>query len=132
VDRTVYLSGAGISVPGARRLVARVVADQISYREVRRQQRAFVVACWCPSPGLRDVTAQAVDLAMARRPFLTVADGSSARVSYQSTAQYDQAQNALLYRRDLSYLVEYPTVMRVSEPSMLFADLRMGPVELLS
>lgn len=132
VDRVVHLAGASLSVPGARRFVARVVADQVSYREIRRQQQAFIVACWCPSPGLRDATAQAIDLAVARQHFMTLGDGSSARVRYQNTAQYDQAQNALLYRRDLTYLVEYPTVMRVREPSMLFADLRIGAAELLS
>lgn len=132
VDRVAHLAGASVSIPNAHRLVARVVADQVSYREVRRQNRNFIVACWCPTPGLRDASAQAIDIAMAQSSFLPLADGSSARVSYQSTAQYDQAQNALLYRRDLFYLVEYPTVVRVSEPSMLFADLRMGAVEVLS
>ncbi|MBN8896686.1 MAG: hypothetical protein BGO51_02100 [Rhodospirillales bacterium 69-11] len=131
-DRVAYLAGASLTVPNSHRLIARVVSDQVSYREVRRQNRSFVFACWCPTPGLRDAAAQTIDVAMAQSPFLPLADGSSARVSYQNTAQYDQAQNALLYRRDLFYLVEYPTVVRVSEPSMLFADLRMGQVELQS
>jgi hypothetical protein len=51
---------------------------------------------------------------------MSLSDGTSARVIYRNTASYDQAQNALLYRRDLVYTIEYPTVAIVQQPSMLF------------
>ena len=45
---------------------------------------------------------------------------TQARIIYHNTAGYDQSQNALLYRRDLIYTVEYPTVTTAQQPSMLF------------
>jgi hypothetical protein len=52
--------------------------------------------------------------------FLLVSDGSKARIIYRNTESYDQAQNALLYRRDLVYIVEYATITTFMQPSMLF------------
>ena len=45
-------------------------------------------------------------------------------IIYHNTAGYDQSQNALLYRRDLIYTVEYPTVTTAQQPSMLFGAFR--------
>jgi hypothetical protein len=36
---------------------------------------------------------------------------------------FDQSQNAKLYRRDLNYNVEYPTIVSSAKPAMLFGDL---------
>lgn len=126
VDRVAHLSGSTLTVPGAATVIARVVADRTSLREVRRQERDFVIGCWCPSPSLRDLVAGTVDVAICTIPFLGLTDGSSGRVVYRDTSQYDQAQNALLYRRDLVYAIEYPTVIQCTEPSMLFGDLHLG------
>ncbi len=52
--------------------------------------------------------------------FLLLPDATQARIIYHNTAGYDQSQNALLYRRDLIYTVEYPTVTTAQQPSMLF------------
>jgi hypothetical protein len=36
---------------------------------------------------------------------------------------FDEAQTAQLYRRDLIYTAEYPTIARETLPAMLFGDL---------
>lgn len=131
-DRTAHLSGATITVPGAQRLAARVVSDQMTSREVRRQEREVVVACWCSTPIQRDVVSKAIDAALARTAFLPMSDESSARIIYVDTSEFDQAQNALLYRRDLIYSMEYATIVSQNDPSMLFGDLRMGATETLA
>jgi hypothetical protein len=64
--------------------------------------------------------ASAIDSAFDQLSFLMLSDSSNARIIYRNTASYDQAQNALLYRRDLVYTVEYPTTSVVQQPSMLF------------
>jgi hypothetical protein len=109
-----------------------VVADKSVLREVRRQEREVVIACWCPSPALRDAVASKVDTGLAAVFFTSLADGTSGRISYNDTLEYDQAQNAMLYRRDLMYLVEYPTVILENDPSMLFGDLYTDSVETLA
>ena len=68
------------------------------------------IICWCPTPAIRDAVAAAIDAAIDQMSFLILPDDTNARVVYRNTASYDQAQNALLYRRDLIYTVEYPTV----------------------
>jgi hypothetical protein len=60
---------------------------------------------------------------MACSPFIGLADETKAHVRYISTQVYDQSQNALLYRRDLSYRFEYTTVDSTTVPVMLFGDL---------
>lgn len=119
----VQASGSTLTIAGARDLLARVVADASAQKEVRRQEQTFRVSCWCPTPATRDASALAIDLAISGIHFLSLADGSTGRLTYAGTTVYDQSQNARLYRRDLNYLVEYPTMLAVSNPSMLFGDL---------
>jgi hypothetical protein len=78
------------------------------------------VACWCPTPQIRDAAASTIDAAIDSISFLALPDGTSARVIYRNTSSFDQAQNALLYRRDLVYMIEYPTVTTLAQSSMLF------------
>jgi hypothetical protein len=119
-NRAVSVVGSAITIPGAGSIVARAVCDCSSSFESRRQEKNLRVICWCPSPSSRDAVAAAIDAAMNQVAFLALADGTNARVTYRNTACYDQAQNALLYRRDLLYTAEYPTVTILELPSMIF------------
>ena len=118
--------GAAITIPGATSLVGRTVADASAALELRRQQQEFRVTVWCPTPDLRDAACEAIDVAYAATPFLTLADGSAARLRFVSTTTFDQRQDAALYRRDLSYTVEFPTTQVAIQPSMLFGTLGLG------
>jgi hypothetical protein len=112
--------GFTITVPGATSVVVRVVCDNTTSFESRRQEKDVRIICWCPTPAIRDSVASAIDSAFDQLSFLMLSDSSNARIIYRNTASYDQAQNALLYRRDLVYTVEYPTTSVVQQPSMLF------------
>lgn len=125
-DRIAQLSGATVTIPGAGDLTARVVADAPVQKEVRRQAQTFRVSCWCPAPGTRDVVATAIDQAMSVLTFIDLSDGTQGRLTYSGTTVFDRAQDALLYRRDLLYEVEYATVLAGSDPSMLFGDLQLN------
>jgi hypothetical protein len=120
--RLVTLQGATITIPGARSIVARTVCDSSASFESRRQEKDLRIICWCPNPSVRDAVASTVDAAIDQLAFLTLADGTQARIAYHNTASYDQAQNALLYRRDLIYSAEYATVAVIQQPSMLFGE----------
>jgi hypothetical protein len=122
-DRTATLTGPRIFVPGAHTLTARVVADAAARREVRRQEQGVRVTCWCPSPALRDQAAALIDGALAASTFIMLADGTQAHVTYASTVVMDQTQNVLLYRRDIIYAAEYPTVITEVQPVMAIGDL---------
>lgn len=125
--RPAVAAGAVLTVPYAERLVARVVMSGTAFQEVRRQERDLRITCWCSTPETRDAAARLVDLRLARRFFLPLPDGSQARLTYRGTSVYDQAQNAMLYRRDLLFTAEYPTIVTDALPSMLFGDLHLGP-----
>jgi hypothetical protein len=122
-DQIALASGATVTIPGATALAARTVSDSVSLQEIRRQERQIRVICWCSNPGLRDTASSVVDTGLAGQPFVVLEDGSSARITYEGTLVYDQSQNALLYRRDLLYMAEYPTMITGTMPGMLFGEL---------
>ncbi|PPQ34327.1 hypothetical protein CCS01_11170 [Rhodopila globiformis] len=119
-DRLALTQAASISLPGARSVVVRTVRDCPAVFESRRQEKDVRIICWCPSPSTRDSVAAAIDTSLNQANFLSLSDGTAARITYRNTASYDQAQNALLYRRDLIYGTEYPTVINIEQPSMIF------------
>jgi hypothetical protein len=128
-SRPAHLNGSTITIPGATKLIARVVRSGTGFTEVRRQERDLRVISWCPTPATRDTVVAAIDQALVRYAFLDLEDRTRARVLYKGTSVYDQAQNALLYRRDLIYTVEYPTTIMETLPAMLFGQLSLNTAE---
>jgi hypothetical protein len=118
--RITTVSGASVTVPGAARLIGRVVADQTALMQTRRQRGEFRMTCWCADPGSRDATAAAIDAGCAQTPFLSLADGTVGRLIYVRDAVTDDLSTLPLYRRELTYSVEYPTTLVQTQPSMLF------------
>jgi hypothetical protein len=118
--RIATASGSAIAIPGAGNILARVVCDAKARFESRRQEKDFRIVAWCPAPAIRDAIASAIDLRLSSASFLALADGSDGRIAYKGTASHDQSQNALLYRRDLVYTIEYPTIATDALPAMLF------------
>lgn len=116
----VNYQGSTLAVPGATRLVARVVAGGIALRELKRQVQPFRISLWCPDPATRDAAAAMIDPALAAPQFIALADGSSARVRFLGVDTTDKSSDAGLYRRDLIYEVEYPTTEAAMTPAMLF------------
>ena len=131
-DTIVTLSGAVLSVPAAGKLAARVVASASFQQEVRRQERAFCIVCWCSSPQTRDKAAVAIDQAFAGLTFITFPEGTSGRITYKGTTVMDRGEDVLLYRRDLLFDVEYPTIVASLLPEMLFGDLVLNSISLVS
>jgi hypothetical protein len=123
---TVLLSGAMLTVPGAWKVDARVVAQAPAMKQVRRQLHNVQITCWCPTPAIRDATASAIDQSLAALSFIALPDQTQGRLTYNGTAVFDQSQDALLYRRDLIYSVEYPTTISELQPPLLWGQLGFG------
>lgn len=102
-------AGAVITIATAHALVVRVGTLGTSMAEIRRQERAFRVTLWCPTPESRKALAPPIDSALGSVKFLTLADGSAGRIIYRRTIVNDELQKENLWRRDLIYTVEYPT-----------------------
>ncbi|GAN76362.1 hypothetical protein [Acidisphaera rubrifaciens] len=118
-DRVANVIGASIAVPGAGRLVARVAVASSAISEVRRQTQTFRITCWCPDYATRDVIAAAIDTALAPLAFITLPDGTAARLRGTGGETTDRAEDAALFRRDLTYEVEYATTVVQTQPAML-------------
>ena len=127
-QRIALVSGATVTVPGAGLLLGRVVADQPVLRWTRSQLQQFRISCWCPDPTSRDSVASAIDNALASLCFIDLSDGSSGRLRYVGTTEFDQSQDAALFRRDLTYSVDYLTTVSDALPSMIFGDTMLAPV----
>ena len=117
--RLAIASGTSLRVPGSTDLLARTGADAQASRERRRQEQVFEVALWCPDPSARDWAAALLDLAVSETPFLGV-DGEACRLLGESAFDDDGAETARLYKRVVGLRVEYPTLERMLQPTMLF------------
>ncbi|HBK05770.1 MAG TPA: hypothetical protein DDZ81_07870 [Acetobacteraceae bacterium] len=124
--RMANYQGFAVTIPGAHAVSAHVVCDSLASVETRRQEKDIRIACWCPTPSIRDAVGAAIDTELSGMAFLPLPDGTQARVSYRNTQSYDQSQNALLYRRDLVYTIEYATIDTDMLPSMLFGVSDLG------
>ena len=121
-SRMASLNYTTIFIYDAPVITTRVASDASVALETRRQEKDVRVTCWCSSPLIRDSAATAVDQCLNENSFLIAPDETGVRVFYKNTCSYDQAQNALLYRRDLVYTVEYSTAAIYLQPSMLFGN----------
>lgn len=117
--RPAELHGDGVLLPGGLGIAARVVADGVGGTELRRQRTGLRVTAWCPDPETRDRVAGCVDAGLAAIRFLDVGGwGCWLRLSGGSVL--DANSVAGVWRRDLLYSVEYPTVAESTLPSMVF------------
>jgi hypothetical protein len=120
-DRPAVLSGATITFPDARRVLARAVSDGVGGEELRRQEMRFRVSLWCPSPDVRDQVAAFVDLALSGVVFLDVG-GWGCRLLSAGGSTADEGAAVRAWRRDLEYMIEYPTILESSLPAFLFGS----------
>ncbi|MDR3656879.1 MAG: hypothetical protein P4L48_14815 [Mycobacterium sp.] len=127
-QRIAIVNGATVTVPGVGLLLGRTVADQPVLCWTRSQLQQFRISCWCPDPTSRDSVASTIDNALSSVNFIALRDGSSGRLRYVATTEFDQSQDAALYRRDLVYSVDYLTTVSNTLPSMIFGDTTLAPL----
>ncbi len=118
-------SGNVVLVPGTQ-LSGRVVGSGTAVMETRRQEQGFLVSVWSSTPLARDAVAAAVDNALSDVDWFDLADGSVARMVYGGTMETDVSENANLYRRNLIYTIEYPTLKTMTGPQMAYGVGTLG------
>ncbi len=119
------VAGSSLTVPDAR-LTGRVVGSGTAVMETRRQEQGIMIAVWCPTPIGRDLLASNIDKSLSVTDWFPLADGTIVRLQYRETFETDISENASLYRRDLDYLVEYPTTITMTGAQMLFGFGTLG------
>lgn len=101
---------ATITISGLYRLNAMIIVNGIACKETRRQERVIQVTVWAPTPTARTTIVKAVDPYLGALERFTLNDYTSARLTYRGSPITDNLQKATIYRRDLLYTVEYPTI----------------------
>lgn len=103
-------TGQVITVVGATQITASVGVVAGTIREIKRQVRVIRIVLWCFNPAVRDAAGILLDPAISQNLFLTMPDGTAARIrSETAPAPDDMTQKDNLFRRDLVYGVEYST-----------------------
>lgn len=111
VDTPATSAGGVVTVPGAKKLEARLGRVGTVIQEIKRQKKGFRITLWCNSPQVRDAVARVIDPGLASLTFVSLPDGTTGRLRYERTHAEDGAQKSRLYRRDLVYSVEYATTV---------------------
>lgn len=102
-------AGPVVSCPTGIKQAALAATGTVS-KETRRQTETLQVTVWAESPQARGLVAKAVDTALSELSRFDV-DGASVRLFWRSAINIDRSENALIYRRDILYSIEYPTVV---------------------
>lgn len=118
-------TGPVVSVPSARNMVARVGGQGTVIQEVARQERRFWVTFWCHTPQIRDQVVPLIDVALKATEFLTMPDGTAARILPAGDYQDDGAQKSGPYRRDIWFDVEYATTQVKPATQIIVAETQL-------
>lgn len=130
--RTATSAGAVITIPGAHAIAARVGTWGTSTAEVRRVKDGFKISIWAPSPVARDVLARMIDGGIAGlldpvsgspTEWIALSDGTAGQITYRRGYVDDKASPARLWRREICFMVEYPTMLTISSPEMIIPTL---------
>lgn len=120
-------AGTVLTCPGGIRHAA-IAANGTVARVVRSQTDTVQIIVWAPTPDLRAKVASAIDSALAEERSLLMPDHSCARVMYQSTRSTDESANALIYRRDILFRVEYDTTVSAVATQIATPVLAVAPI----
>lgn len=115
------VNGTAITIPSAPVMQVGAVADQKSFQELRHQTQDFLLTVWSPFVPDRDKISSAVDVAMMEIDRIVSLDGiSTGPIIYRSSRTIDDHETIELWRRDLTFTIDYPTTTSMTQPSVLF------------
>ena len=116
-------SGPQILLPGTAVLgPVRVGVTGSSILEIRRQEKLFQITIWANTPQNRSALAKTIDPALAAMHFINLPDLTGGRLIYRNNRESDTAEKQQVYRRDLIYSVEYPTIQTQTLPQILTVE----------
>lgn len=101
------VSGGAIAIPTARSIDVRRGAPGKMVATVRRMGQQIMATVWAPTPELRASVGNAVATALINAYRIDLDDQSQARVTFTRMDDWDNRENARLYRRDLVFMAEY-------------------------
>lgn len=115
-------TGSILSVPSAVHLSANVGVAGEFWVELKRQQKQFMISVWAPDHEKRTRCGKLIDTGLAKLKFLSFPDYTSGLNLYVRADDSDSAEEILLYRRDLVYQIEFPTIDVVEGDEVISTD----------
>lgn len=115
-------SGSTVSFNAATSLIVRIGGKGVLYRETRRNIQRFQITIWASCFDDRDPIAGKIDAALSAISNIDLPDGTSGMLRYVQSHQDDLHQAKGLYRRDIMYSVEYPTIETQGAWSVLIPE----------
>lgn len=103
-----------ITIPIAKKLIARITTPYSAGQELGRQERVFMITVWAPNPTIRTLLGSAIDVFFRLNYRIVLSDDYFAQVFYSGVRDTDILQKSKIYRRDLDYNIQYATT-RVEE-----------------
>lgn len=104
----------------------RVGITGTSGRKIRNTQRVFRITVWSDKPEKRDAIAGVLDPVLAVTPFVSMSDGTRGKFEYRGSPETDQFEKSTLYKRDLMYAVDYPTMQLVTVPQIVAVEINVS------
>jgi hypothetical protein len=106
VGTTVTLASGSVTIS---KFKCRAFGQGEIRREVYREQQRFQITVFAGDPATRDILASKAATVLASNSFLTLADGTQARVLYQSGNPEDFGMSAGLLTEKIFFTAEYPS-----------------------
>lgn len=130
MDMVATSSGPTLHLPASiGRLEVRAGGFGTHVREIKRQQRTYQLTFWAATPALRDAVVRPVDELLADIQWLTLADGTTARLLYHNSLVDDGTERVGVYRRDLFYSAEFATTQSLIAPEMVITVANFSVTE---
>ena len=119
------VSGAQIAAPGLSD--ARTAMDAQSVYETGRLENTLQADLWCPTPDARDQAEALVLPAVSRSTFLTMPDGTQARVRIGSVLATDETSALTIYRLMIRVTAEIVLGASEVDPIALWPNAALHP-----
>ena len=92
-------------------------------KATHRQRAGVMITVWAPNNALRNIVAQAIDVALKAVNRLTFPDTSQGLLVAERFEQLDRYESASIYRRDLCFTCEYATLQEFQAFEVTSFDL---------
>ena len=93
---------------------------------LRQQEKHFMVTVWAPSPDAREALAEAIDDRLGTMDRLPLPDFPG-RIRYQSTYEEEPQDRLQVFRRSLTYSVEWARTATIPATQVVAAQAKLLP-----
>lgn len=93
---------------------------------LRQQEKHFMVTVWAPTPDIREALAEAIDDRLGTMDRLPLSDFPG-RIRYQSTYEEEPQERLQVFRRSLTYSVEWARTATIPATQIMAARVTFEP-----